>query len=335
MSDQRMNMCGELVEEDRSVEESSMGESTRDFFAEEDEAPLLESQGGPETLAKGPGVSIFNTSGPIGSSREEEKYKEGSSHEFRSAKQSEFKSSSEEGKGMGKTMNVDDLNPSVGKESGLSVGPSSTLTESQYHQQAPLGGERTKMERLAEQSNLGAARTKRLANATGVAIPTPPKSEEGTGRKALAKPDSHSIYHLNQPARLKDKGGVRMQWFLEEDEEEDEELAEAQDDERERARKKELPGRVFDEMVVVTQHLEEVKLLVTELKMEEDPEVELVKFDLLGDYHRNGITRLCLIDCGEIEPMELQQADLVTMSEAMRESDWAALKLSKKRSCHC
>jgi hypothetical protein len=122
-----------------------------------------------------------------------------------------------------------------------------------------------------------------------------------------------------------------MQWFLEEEEEEEnEELAEAPDDERERARKKELPGRVFNEMVVVSQHLDEVKLLVTELKMEEDPEVELVKFDLLGDYHRNGITRLCLIDCGEIEPMELQQADLVTMSEAAKELDWAALKLSKK-----
>ena len=78
MSDQRASMTGELDEEERSVEESSMGESTRDFFADEDEAPLLESHEGPETLAKGPGVSIFNTSGPIGSSREEEQRSKGS-----------------------------------------------------------------------------------------------------------------------------------------------------------------------------------------------------------------------------------------------------------------
>ena len=75
MSDQRANMFSELEEEARSEEESSMGNSTRDFFVDEEESTLLESHEGPGTLAKGPGVSIFNFSEPIGSSEGWEKEK--------------------------------------------------------------------------------------------------------------------------------------------------------------------------------------------------------------------------------------------------------------------
>ena len=70
MSDQQQNSFMELGAEERSDEESSMGDDTRDFFVDDKVSPIREPQVDSEALAAGPGVSISTTGGDrLGSGR--------------------------------------------------------------------------------------------------------------------------------------------------------------------------------------------------------------------------------------------------------------------------
>jgi hypothetical protein len=57
MSDQQRNSFMELGDEERSDEESIMGDDTQDFFVDDEVSPIRGPQVDSEALAAGPSVS--------------------------------------------------------------------------------------------------------------------------------------------------------------------------------------------------------------------------------------------------------------------------------------
>jgi hypothetical protein len=323
MSDQHNRFENLQSDEERSVEESLMGSDTADFLESEDEAKVRVpgAEGDEDILAKDDqGVTIFNTSSR--QLNQEEKKAEEEDEESFDLLALATKEQRRMGVAARNTMRLGELlNPSV------SDVDASTITGS--HMKAPLTGEVTKAEGLAEQSRLTEDQFKTVDRFQKATAPAPVERDHQEGRKTGGPKSSIPLVKLPQhSAGHSGKGGV--QGFKWNDEEEEIPSSKTKTGLSEEERLDEETFKLEREMRELLTKFSQLHEDRNSWYGHEDVELSQRRQELVEDYRLGGIMRLFLLSPKEHDQMRLLPADLMAHGMNSWEMDWSLIKDSRR-----
>ena len=326
-------------EEEKSDEESSMGDSTRDFIVDESRDGVQDQTAGQlvqssDTLANVDasnvsGVSIFNTS--VIEQVNEEK-ESGADRNVVNALRKRFAAGTapNEGPRMMATMSLGDLN-----QTNSIPGTTVTVeTSNGQNEEPPPGGQRTTADGFAGGAPGFGGVTRTLHGALTAGAP-PGRDHPGESATLDQRPLFHQDKKPQVPDRSKKaKGGVDMKWEMNWDKEGEKEasrlsIKDQWGAERTRLQLEEALS-VEDVEVALLKAQEWAAERSAHLRRGDEDWLATSRQKLKQEYSEEGtLIPMLLVDAEDWEVLDLSRADLLPGLTASFQGDWELLSLSK------